>query len=116
MQISELARSAQLTPGQVRHYERQGLLSAPRNASGYRDYPPGAAAVARRIGLLVELGFTTAEVRAFIERLEEPARDHAASDPHRQRLAAIDEALAALREARAHLVALLVIDPSEVKK
>ncbi|WP_374571465.1 MerR family DNA-binding transcriptional regulator [Phenylobacterium sp. J426] len=40
MQISELARRAQLTTRQVRHYEREGLITGRRGDNGYRDYPP----------------------------------------------------------------------------
>ena len=110
MQISELARSAHLTTRQVRHYEREGLIKAERGANGYRRFPPTAPALARRIGMLVDLGFTTAEVRAFIDRIEEP--DASAADlPHRrQRLKRIDAAIACLRHTRAELVALLVMD------
>lgn len=110
MQISELARSARLTTRQVRHYEREGLIKAERGANGYRRYPPSAPALARRIGMLVDLGFTTAEVREFIDRLEEPGPGDDDRGQRRQRLARIDAAIATLRETRAELAALLVAD------
>ncbi|CAN7654086.1 MerR family transcriptional regulator [Phenylobacterium sp. LjRoot225] len=111
MQISELARNAQLTTRQVRHYEREGLIKPSRGANSYRDYPPSAVALARRIGLLVDLGFTTGEVRAFIDRIEEPAKDDPDLANRRQRLERLDAVIADLREKRAELVALLVAEP-----
>lgn len=110
MQISELARAARLTTRQVRHYEREGLIKAERGANGYRRYPSSAPALARRIGMLVDLGFTTAEVRAFIDRIEEPNASAADLVDRRQRLKRIDAAIASLRHTRAELVALLVVD------
>lgn len=114
MQISELARAARLTTRQVRHYEREGLIKAERGANGYRRYPSSAPALARRIGMLVDLGFTTAEVRAFIDRIEEPDASAADLADRKQRLMRIDAAIASLRHTRAELVALLVIDDPPV--
>lgn len=110
MQISELARSARLTTRQVRHYEREGLIKAERGANGYRRYPSSAPALARRIGMLVDLGFTTAEVRGFIDRIEEPEAGAADGANRGLRLKRIDAAIATLRETRAELVALLVAE------
>ena len=113
MQISELARRAQLTTRQVRHYEREGLIEARRSDNGYRDYPPESAAVARRIGHLVDLGFTTGEVRTFIDRIKEPPLNGAPPDDlqrRRERLIRIDATIEILRATRAELMELLVSD------
>ncbi len=113
MQISELARRAQLTTRQVRHYEREGLIEGRRAENGYRDYPPETASVARRIGHLVDLGFTTGEIRTFINRISEPAAPGAAPEElqrRRERLARIDATIATLRATRAELMELLVSD------
>lgn len=117
MQISELARSAQLTTRQIRHYEREGLITPNRGANGYREYPARSVAIARRIGLLVDLGFTTGEVRAFLDRIEEPVNEDPDLVNRRRRLERLDAAIATLREKRAELVALLVAEhPSDVEK
>ena len=111
MQLSELARRAQLTPRQVRHYERQGLIEGHRAEGGNRDYPPEAAAVARRIGHLVDLGFTSGEIRTFIDRISEPQTAETPQDElqrRRERLARIDATIETLRATRAELMELLV--------
>lgn len=113
MQISELARRAQLTTRQVRHYEREGLIEGRRAENGYRDYPPETAPVARRIGHLVDLGFTTGEIRTFINRISEPAAPGASPEElqrRRERLARIDATIESLRATRAELMELLVSD------
>ena len=110
MQISELARAAQLTTRQLRHYEREGLIAPDRGTNGYRTYSLQAVALARRIGLLVDLGFTTAEIRGFLDRIEEPSKDRADLAERKRRLARIDAALADLRQKRAELIALLVAE------
>lgn len=117
MQISELARRAKLTTRQVRHYEREGLIEAARTDNGNRDYPPEAAAVARRIGHLVDLGFTTGEIHTFIDRISEPVSDHAAPEElacRRKRLAAIEATIENLRDTRAELMELLVSEDPEL--
>lgn len=116
MQISELARRASLTTRQLRHYEREGLLKPRRGPNGYRDYPPHGVAIARRVGLLVDLGFTTGELRGFLHRIEEPPTDAPDLAARTRRLQRIDAAIARLCETRAELVALLVTeDPSNVE-
>ena len=113
MQISELARRAQLTTRQVRHYEREGLIVGHRAENGYRDYPPETAPVARRIGHLVDLGFTTGEIRTFIDRISEPQTAEASQDElqrRRERLVRIDATIETLRAIRADLMELLVSD------
>ena len=64
-----------------------------------------------------DLGFTTSEVRAFIDRIEEPAKDDPDLVNRRQRLERLDAVIADLREKRAELVALLVAEhPSDVEE
>ncbi|HEX7886098.1 MAG TPA: MerR family transcriptional regulator [Phenylobacterium sp.] len=113
MQTSELARRAQLTTRQVRHYEREGLIGGRRDENGHRDYPPETASVARRIGHLVDLGFTTGEIRTFIDRISPPAAGAASPKEllhRRERLARIDATIETLRATRAELMELLVSD------
>jgi len=60
MRISELAQRAGVTVHALRHYERLGLLSPARTASGYRDYPESMRrevvfiAMSRRIGFSLQ--------------------------------------------------------------
>ena len=61
--IGELARSAGVGVETIRFYERRGLLEAPpRGASGYRRFPPAAAARLRFIHQAQQLGFSLREV------------------------------------------------------
>lgn len=112
MQISELARRAHLTVHQVRRYEREGFIAGRRGENGHRSYAPEMAAVARRIGHLVDLGFSVGEIRTFIDRLSHPANGAAPaeSERRRQRLLKIDATIDSLRATRAELMELLVSD------
>ena len=43
VRAGELARAAGVSTDTLRHYERKGVLGAPRrSANGYREYPPEA--------------------------------------------------------------------------
>jgi DNA-binding transcriptional MerR regulator len=42
MQIGELAKRSGLAAFRIRFYEEQGLISATRQANGYRAYSPNA--------------------------------------------------------------------------
>ncbi len=63
MTIGELARRVGVGVETVRFYERKGLLEVPpRGPSGYRRYPPAAAARLRFIRHAKDLGFSLLEV------------------------------------------------------
>ncbi|MCR5876844.1 MerR family DNA-binding protein [Phenylobacterium sp. J426] len=69
--------------------------------------------MARRIGHLVDLGFTTGEIRTFIDRISEPMTNAPTPDEllrRRERLTRIDATIETLRATRAELMELLVSD------
>jgi DNA-binding transcriptional MerR regulator len=111
LRIGDLAARAGVSVDALRYYERRGLLRPTgRRASGYREYPPEAAALVRFIKRAQALGFTLAEVEELV-RLRAAARQPAAALAAREVAAAkirdVDDRvrqLLALRGALAELV------------
>jgi DNA-binding transcriptional MerR regulator len=69
IRIGELADRAGTTTRALRYYESRGLLTARRDAHGYRAYDEEDLRVLRQIRLLQEFGFDLEETRPFIECL-----------------------------------------------
>ncbi|MCB9588242.1 MAG: MerR family transcriptional regulator [Polyangiaceae bacterium] len=63
MQIKEAAERLGITERMLRHYEKAGLLEARRSENGYRCYSDADLRRAGRIRDLIEVGFSTREVR-----------------------------------------------------
>lgn len=102
---SRLCAEAAVTRGQLRLYERQGLLPAPRrSAAGYRHYAPDAVERLAAIRQLKEIGFTLAEIALLLA-------DHAAGgldedglrELAREQVARIDARIARLEFVRRYL-------------
>ena len=92
LRIGDLSARAGVSVDALRYYERRGLLRPTgRRASGYREYPPEAAALVRFIKRAQALGFTLAEVEELV-RLRADARQPSAA------LAARDVAAAKVRD------------------
>ncbi|TXS81344.1 MerR family transcriptional regulator [Streptomyces sp. sk2.1] len=111
MRIGELAGATGTTPRALRHYEQAGLISSERAHNGYRVYDERAVVRVRNIRHLLTAGLTLDDVRAFSSCLD---GDVAAAPPSdeglriaSQRLAVIDERIAAQTEARDRLAAAL---------
>jgi DNA-binding transcriptional MerR regulator len=67
LKASELARLCGVSTDTLRHYERVGVLPrAPRNRSGYRQYPPAAEARVRMVRRALALGFSLAELARIL--------------------------------------------------
>ena len=65
---SQLCKVAGVTRGQLRLYEREGLIAPPkRTAAGYRCYEIDASMRLRAILLLKEVGFTLAEIGLLLD-------------------------------------------------
>jgi Cd(II)/Pb(II)-responsive transcriptional regulator len=76
MRIGELARRADCPVEAVRHYEKEGVLPAPRRSgSNYRDY--GASHLERLafIRRCRALDMSLPEIRALLEAIERPGAD-----------------------------------------
>lgn len=90
MLIGELANSLGITPKTLRHYERIGLLEAPRReANGYRIYSDEAARRAQLIVMLRQLDLSLPAIadllderngvglrRRLMAHLDEKIREH----------------------------------------
>lgn len=73
MTIGQLARRADVGVQTVRYYERRGLLpTAPRRASGYREFDTAALDRLRFIRRAQELGFTLGEIADLLELRLDP--------------------------------------------
>ncbi len=105
MRIGALAAAAGTTPKTIRFYEQAGLLpEPPRTASGYRDYPDGAAARLGFVHSAQAAGLTLAEIRDVIAIRDSgrPPCAHVATVIDR-RLADVERRLRELRDTRALL-------------
>jgi DNA-binding transcriptional MerR regulator len=75
----QLARAVGVSTDTLRHYERKGVLPAPRRlANGYRRYPADALARVRTVRAALALGFTLDELAALLrarERGRPPCRE-----------------------------------------
>jgi DNA-binding transcriptional MerR regulator len=70
MLIGDLAGKAGTTIKAVRYYEQRGLLHPRRTPNGYRDYDESAVARVANIRLLLSLGLTADDARAFLPCLD----------------------------------------------
>jgi MerR family transcriptional regulator, redox-sensitive transcriptional activator SoxR len=103
MTIGELGRRAQVPTSTIRYYERRGLLNADERQSGQRRY---RAETLRRlvfIGMMQDAGLTLDEVGTVLNAATAAEWKSVAG----QRLAALDEQIAALQHARTLLAAAL---------
>ena len=79
MRAGELARAAGVSTDTLRHYERKGVLGAPRrSANGYREYPPEALARVLLVRRALAFGFTLDELARVLgtrERGGAPCRE-----------------------------------------
>jgi DNA-binding transcriptional MerR regulator len=111
VRIGELARAAGTTARALRHYEEAGLISSERAHNGYRVYDERAVVRVRNIRHLLSVGLTLDDVRVFLPCLD---GDVTAAPPSekglrvaRERLAVLDERIAAQTEVRDRLHAAL---------
>ncbi|MEU7168155.1 MerR family transcriptional regulator [Streptomyces morookaense] len=111
MRIGELGEATGATARALRHYEQAGLISSERAANGYRVYDERAVVRVRNIRHLLAAGLTLDDVRVFLPCLDGDVA--AASPSHKglqvawERLAVLNERIAAQTEARDRLEAAL---------
>lgn len=111
LRIGELAGATGATARALRHYEQAGLISSQRAPNGYRIYDERAVIRVRNIRHLLAAGLTLDDVRVFLPCLD---GDVAAAPPSEkglrvawERLAVLDERIAAQTQARDRLEAAL---------
>ncbi|MBV6761440.1 MerR family transcriptional regulator [Rhodococcus opacus] len=109
MRSSELATRAGVNVQTLRYYERRGLLAQPpRSPSGYRAYPPDAAAVVRFIKRAQDHGFSLDEVQELLHLAEGGPEDcDAARALAEARMAALAERIADLQRMQRSLSQLV---------
>ncbi|WP_460492479.1 MerR family transcriptional regulator [Dactylosporangium cerinum] len=111
MRIGELAEATGTTARALRHYEQAGLISSERTANGYRVYDELAAVRVRNIRHLLAAGLTLDDVRVFLPCLDGDVAAVPPSDAGLRvaldRLAVLNERIAAQTEARDRLEAAL---------
>jgi MerR family transcriptional regulator, copper efflux regulator len=97
---SSLCKSVGVTRGQLRLYEREGLLLEPaRTGAGYRHYTPDTPNRLNAIKQLKEIGFTLAEISALLAERDIGEIDEARLQATAQSLATtIDQRLHVVRE------------------
>ncbi len=69
MKVGEAARRAGVTIRALRYYEKLGLVTPRRSRNDYREYEPLDVALIREIKGLMDLGFTAADTKPFLECL-----------------------------------------------
>jgi MerR family mercuric resistance operon transcriptional regulator len=106
MRISDLAQAGGVGVETVRFYQRKGLLAVPRgDAPAGRHYDEGDLRRLRYIRQAQTAGFTLAEIARLIELSHTDDRARA-REMARERIAALDERIAALQAARQSLIKL----------
>jgi DNA-binding transcriptional MerR regulator len=79
LRAGELARAVGVSADTLHHYERKGVLAAPRrSANGYREYPPEAVARVRLVRRALSIGFTLDELAQLLrarDRGRAPCRE-----------------------------------------
>lgn len=109
---SALVSQAGVTRGQLRVYERAGLLPAPRRTgAGYRDWPADTAARLAAIRQLKEIGFSLREIALLLAEGDQgritPARMKKLA---REQLVEIDRRIARLQVVREVVAAVAAGD------
>lgn len=109
--ISELAREGGVGVETVRYYQRRGLLFDPRpariagSARGHRHYGAGEVRRLRFIRAAQDAGFTLEEIAELLQL--DATQDRArAREMAAVRIAALDERITRLQQARAALAQL----------
>ena len=109
MNISQLARAAEVTPDTLRYYEKQGLLAAPiRQSNGYRCYTDEDLKLVKFIRGAQSLGFSLAEIRMILPKLAQGQFGRTEIEQQLQaKMAQIDEHMRHLRTLKKELSATM---------
>jgi DNA-binding transcriptional MerR regulator len=111
MRIGELAKATGTSARALRYYEQAGLISSERAPNGYRIYNERTVVRVRNIRHLLAVGLTLDDVRVFLPCLDGDVAAAPTSDQGLrvalERLAVLNERIAAQTEARDRLEAAL---------
>lgn len=104
MRIGELAAQAGLTTDTVRFYEKVGVVTAERQANGYRDFSPEMVPWLRYVRTAQALGFSLAEIARHGRDLRDaPDSARALSALFEDKIRIVDRRMAELTALRAEL-------------
>lgn len=107
MRIGEIANRAKVSARILRYYESQGLILSQRLSNGYRDYPLQTVDIVRQIKDLIECGFSTRQIAAFLQSSGsenfDPKKGAADLAPHIEKLHELDGLIDVLTERRRRL-------------
>ena len=103
--IGSLARDARVGVETVRFYQRKGLVAVPSKAGGIRRYDARDVERLRFIKRAQAAGFTLSEIAELIA-LDAGEDRHRARQLAAARIAALDDKIAELKQARASLARL----------
>jgi DNA-binding transcriptional MerR regulator len=114
LRTTALCRVAGVTRGQLRLYERDGLLEAPaRTAAGYRTWPADTPSRLAAIRQLKEVGFTLHEIALLLAESDLGTMTTAQLQRlAREQLVAIDARIARLQVVREYVDAVAQGDHS----
>lgn len=105
MLISELSAKTQVSVDRLRRYESAGLIASQRQPNGYRDYDEEVIRQVIFIAMSREMGFSLAQVAEYLPRFK---TGKLSSDEMilaiRQRVAVVDEVIAAQKALRKMLI------------
>jgi MerR family copper efflux transcriptional regulator len=106
--------AAQVSRGQLRVYEREGLIPPPRRTGGgFRDYPADTVARLQAIRQLKEVGFTLAEIALLLAEGDAGQLDEARMQAlAAQQLDVIDQRIGNLKVVRRFVAAVAAGDMS----
>jgi DNA-binding transcriptional MerR regulator len=114
---SALCRAANVTRGQLRLYEEEGLIAPQsRTQAGYRQYGTDTLERLRVILHLKDLGLTLAEIALLLSRRDQGVLDEpAVQELARQVLTKIDERIAGLQVIRSYVAPVAKGDMSALQ-
>jgi DNA-binding transcriptional MerR regulator len=105
VRIGELAERTGASVRSLRHYEREGLITARRDGNGYRLFDEGAEGCVRRVRGLLEAGFTVSEILplsdVLVRRKDGGDCSAAVAELYRRKLEQLDRRIECLQEVRA---------------
>lgn len=110
LKIGALARATGVSVRAIRHYDKEGLLTASRAHNGYRQFPPQAISQVKQIQRLISTGFSLEEIRSFPDcmLLIEGAKACASmTEAQQNRLAILEQKIETLENQRQRLRAML---------
>jgi DNA-binding transcriptional MerR regulator len=109
MLIGELSRRSGVSTRSIRYYDAQGLLTAHRNANGYREFSPSSIESVAQIRSLIAAGFSVDTIREVLPCVNGTDVDMCprVAELVRRTLAGIETAIDDLEEKRLRVDALL---------